>query len=145
MELFDRRASETFGELSLLLDKQANEARAWESGLVLRIDAGAVHRELQNSPAAALALAKLVAERMTLAEARLGEVALHAVKERLRRLLEHLAVAAGVRDSRGHLLRDGLTHEELAHMVGVGRVAVTRALRQLEREGAILRAGLARA
>lgn len=141
IELFDRHPGELFGELSLLLDEQVDEARAAESTLLFRIDGHALQSALRESQPATLALATLLARRMSLAEARIGGVTFHKVKERLLLLLDQLAADGGIADSRGYLLRDRLTHEELARMVGASRVSVSRALSQLRRAGQVVLSG----
>lgn len=141
IELFDRHAGEVFGEVSLLVGRQVFEAGAATRAQVVRFAADSVHAALRASQPASLALAQLLAKRVAILAEQLSEVAFQRVTERVRSLLERLATEGGVANSRGYLIRDPLTHEELAHMVGAGRAAVTRALGQLQREGTIVRAG----
>lgn len=138
LRLFDRRPGELFGELSLLLGRQMNEARAAGPSHVLRVPAEIVHTILRDHPRVTLALARLIADRMADAEARLGGSALRTVKDRLLRLLTQMARHSAVADSRGYLIRDPLTHNELAHMVGANRVTIIRALSALRREGKVI-------
>jgi len=138
MRLFTRRPRQLFGELSLVLDRQIDEARTSESALILHLGAERVHAVLRESQPATLSLARVIANRMAETEARLSAVALGTVKDRLRQLLESLAADSGIADSRGYLIRDRLTHAELARMVGTGRVTISRALRVLRQEGKII-------
>jgi CRP-like cAMP-binding protein len=55
--------------------------------------------------------------------------------------LRRLAVDAGVVDSRGRIIADRLTHEELARLIGASRVAVSGALVALRRSGHIAMSG----
>ncbi len=141
MHLFTRTAGQLFGEVSLFLGQQVNEARASPAALAVRVDAEALRAALARSPAATLALMALLAERVAAAEARVAEVAIRSVKERLRLFLRHLAADAGVADARGYLLPDRLTREEIAHLVGTSREAVSRGLGRLQREGEVVLSG----
>ncbi len=136
--IFERNSGEVFGEASLLLGRQVLEARAADHVVAFRMGADCVHAVLRESQPATLALATLLARRMASTETRLGAVAIYKVKERLRYVLQELATERNVADSRGYILRDRLTHQALAHMVGAQRVSVSRALAELRREGAIL-------
>lgn len=135
LELFIRTRGQLFGEASLFLGRQVDEARAETSALAIRIAAKALRPVLVNSSTAAQALGLLLAERLEIAEARLSEGAIHSVPKRLLLLLERLARAAAIQDGRGLLLPDYLTHDELAHLLGTTRESVSRALGQLRREG----------
>ncbi|MFI5395818.1 MAG: Crp/Fnr family transcriptional regulator [Candidatus Binatia bacterium] len=127
-----------FGEVSLLLNRQINEARAVQESEGLSIDAGLMRAVLRQDPNAVAALGRIIGERIALTETRLGDLAVRGVKERLGLVLDELAVADGVSDSRGYLIRDRLTQIELAQMVGASRVAVNRALTELRRSGQII-------
>jgi CRP/FNR family transcriptional regulator len=141
IELFTRHRGELFGEASLWFDHQINEARALHDGVVLRLQAAAARAALDDSLAATLALASLMARRLALVEERIGEVAVHSVKQRLLRVFARLKAGARAADTRGYLLPDRLTQEELASMVGASRIAVSQALRALRRTGHIRMSG----
>ncbi len=141
MEIFRRCRNELFGELSLWFDKHVNEARALERSLAVRIPAEGFRSALAKSQPAMLALVALLAKRLAVAEARLGEIGVHSVKERLLRVFARLTAGARAADSRGDLLPDRLTQEELASLVGASRVAVSHALGTLKRTGDITVSG----
>ncbi len=140
VDLFLRHPGQLFGEVSLLLGQHANEARALVAATAGRIDAAALRAVLAKSQPTTLALARLIAERMAVAETRLGEVAPRGVKHRLLRALQRLAAEAEMHDSRGWLLPE-VTQEELGRLVGASRVAVNHALGALRTENCIAMAG----
>jgi CRP-like cAMP-binding protein len=129
---------ELFGELSLFVGRQVGEARAVRASTVAVLRADAVAAALNEHPRAMADLAGLLAERRLAAEARLAELAMHSVGDRLLCLLRRLAHDVAVPDSRGRLIRKRLTHEELACLVGADRVSVTRSLGKLRRSGHVL-------
>ncbi len=135
--LFIHRPGQLVGASSLFLGKQPTEARALTPAVIIALDAEALHAAVTATPAASLALTKLLAERLAVAEARLGEVATQEVKDRLLPALARLAADVGVADSGGRLLPDWLTRDYLASAIGAGREIVSRALGKLRREGLI--------
>jgi len=136
VELVTRRARQVFGEISLIVGRQICQARTVERSLVARVGSEVARDALRQCRAAADAMDGLVAARLVDAEARLAAMAALNVKDRLLDLLQR---QGGVTDSRGKLLSDRFTHEELGRMVGANRVSVTRALDDLQREGRIVR------
>ncbi len=137
VEVASRSAGHLFGELSLLLGRHNGAAVVAEPGLIGTFSRDVFRRTVHESAQARDALMVLVAEDAVQAEIRMSETVL-TVQDRLQRLLKHLAAEVGIADSRGTLLQGRFGHEELARMLGVGRVAVTRALSALRREGRII-------
>jgi CRP/FNR family cyclic AMP-dependent transcriptional regulator len=141
IELSTHRAHELFGELSLPLGRHVNEARALVPAVAIRIEGGALWPPLAEGAPAARALAQLLAERTAAGIARLGEIAMPGVKDRLCLLVERLAADTRTVDSDGCHLPDGLTRDHLARMVGASREAVSRGLSRLQREGKVILRG----
>jgi CRP-like cAMP-binding protein len=135
------RAGQLFGEASLFSGSHVNEARALEASIIRQLDARACRAALEAHPRAALALTTLMAERRMVAEARLCELASASVQRRVLLQLQRFAGEASVGDSRGRIIADRLTHEELGRLVGASRVAVSRALGALRRCGHITVSG----
>ena len=54
------------------------------------------------------------------------------LRQRLARMLTRLAVTGGQSDEKGGAVVSDVSHEELAHMLGATRQAVSRALKELE-------------
>jgi CRP/FNR family transcriptional regulator, cyclic AMP receptor protein len=136
LQLFVRQTGELFGEASLWLGCQVHEARTLRHSVFLKIRAKGFRAALEQHGPATLELAGLMAHRLVLAEARLGEVAVHSVRERLTRLFSRLAVVRSITD-REQVLPERFTQEELGRCVGASRVAVSHALRDLRRAGQI--------
>lgn len=61
------------------------------------------------------------------------------VEETLFKMLAWLAKKFGRGVDKGHLLDLGLTHQDLAELLGTTRVTITRLIRQLEQQGMINR------
>ena len=135
--LCSRTVGEVFGESSLLYGRQVNEACAAEPCSLARIDAAHIRRALQRSPAASLALARLLAKRLALLEVQLTQGSGSSVLQRVEFLLERLAAHSQNADRRGVLLPYRTTQAEIAQLVGASRVAVSRALRTLRGSGRI--------
>jgi CRP/FNR family cyclic AMP-dependent transcriptional regulator len=141
VELGMARPGDLFGELSLFYGRQLEEARALETTDVLALPAEQSHAAIAAHAPAAFAFARLLADRRLLLERRLTETAVYPVRERVRIELERLARNTTVSDSRGYIITDRLTHEELARLVGANRVTVSRAVGELCRRGLITVSG----
>jgi CRP/FNR family transcriptional regulator, cyclic AMP receptor protein len=139
--LFIRRRGELCGEMSFWFGRQVNEVRGAESSWIARIPVDGLQQALHESAPATLALSALLAKRAADAEARLGEVMVHGVKQRLVLLLERLAAGAAIQHPQGALLLDPFTHEELSRMIGASRVAVSQALAALRESRQIIMSG----
>jgi CRP-like cAMP-binding protein len=63
------------------------------------------------------------------------------VRDRLLTALAELGSKLGTQNERGILLKVPLTHQDLADLVGATRPIITLQLRDLERDGAIIREG----
>jgi CRP-like cAMP-binding protein len=80
----------------------------------------------------------LLAERLGSTSERMAEVANKEVTSRLASQIVRLLESEGVVErGGGHRLPSAYTHEELGAMIGAGRVAVTRALGELQEEGVV--------
>ena len=80
----------------------------------------------------------LLAERLAESNERMAEIAHKEVLSRLAGQVLRLLEDEGVVDRRGgYRLPAAYTHEELGAMIGAWRVAVTRALAELQEEGAV--------
>lgn len=137
LQLFTHHPKDLIGEVSILLGRHIDEARALETSVVISLPVDSLRKAILASQAATRALAHLTATRLAIVEARLGEVAVHSLRERLLFILQRLSEHAP-RDSRGYLLSERLTRPELARLVGATREAVSRALARLVREGHII-------
>lgn len=135
------RPGDLFGAASLLLGRQAHEARALEPAVVAAFAADTFRAALEANPSALWALAALLAEGSALLESRLIDLALRDVPGRVLDALVGIARTTTVSDRRGRIITDRVTHEELARLVGANRVSVSRALSLLRRRGDIAMCG----
>ena len=69
--------------------------------------------------------------------ARLADFALHAIPQRLERMLAEFSERYGVVEERGVLIDIPLLHREIASIVGTTRESVTVRLNAMRREGTI--------
>src|SRR4029453_10921909 len=85
-------------------------------------------------PAVALELLRMIADRLRASDRRRVEFGAYGTTRRVARLLVDLA-AEGTPSEAGVLLRNGLTQDDLAGMVGASRESVARALASLRELG----------
>jgi CRP/FNR family transcriptional regulator, cyclic AMP receptor protein len=79
----------------------------------------------------------LLAQRLGSSNERMAEIAHKEVVSRLSSQILRLLESEGVVDREGQKLPAAYTHEELGTMIGAGRVAVSRAFKELREEGAV--------
>jgi CRP/FNR family cyclic AMP-dependent transcriptional regulator len=84
-----------------------------------------------------LRLVRDLAQRLHDSEARYADVVGKDVPARLATLILTLVDSEGVVSSESYRIPTHYTHDQLASMIGCKRVAVTRAFRKLEEEGAV--------
>jgi CRP-like cAMP-binding protein len=90
---------------------------------------------LAGHPAIAIELLREVAARLRSSDRRLVEFGAYDTTRRVARLLADMAAAAGRPSAAGVVLRDRLTQDDLAGMVGASRESVARALATLRSLG----------
>jgi len=118
--------------------RNAVHVRAAEPGVLAFMGREDLDRFVLAKPEVGLGMMDLLAERLGQSNERMAEIACKGVLSRLAGQLLRLLEGEGVVDRRGgYRLSFAYTHEELGAMVGAGRVAVTRALRELQEEGAL--------
>ena len=89
-------------------------------------------------PSIGLQVIKNLSKRMTVLSDRVESIALSTIAEKLYHSLLLVANEYGKRESRGFVIDLPFTHEELSFLVGVHRVSITRALKELRRTGRII-------
>jgi CRP/FNR family cyclic AMP-dependent transcriptional regulator len=141
IELGGRGPGELFGELSLLLGRQVNEARSTAAAVAIRIERSGFRAILGADTPAMQLVADLVARQMAALEARLREIAVGSLRDHLSLVIERLAADAHVHDADGDHLPREITRAQLARVVGASREAVSRALSRLQREGRVILRG----
>jgi len=122
---------EIFGELSVLTgEERSADVTALTDCHLGIIPAIEFLGLLDKIPALSKSLLKLLAYRLRNSSAKLGELALLDVTERVKQTLRSLAVED--RENGGLVVTRRPTHQMLASMVGTSREMVTRALSLLE-------------
>src|SRR5215203_6654842 len=120
-----------------LVDTHAVHAQAVEPSVVAFMRREDLDRFILKNPEVGLRMMDLLAERLGSSNERMAEVAHKDVVSRLASQILRLLESEGVVDPEGYKLPAAYTHEELGTMIGAGRVAVSRALKDLREAGAV--------
>jgi len=120
-----------------LVDIHAVHAQAVEPSVVAFMRREDLDRFILKNPEVGLRMMDLLAERLGSSNERMAEVAHKDVVSRLASQILRLLESEGVVDPEGYKLPAAYTHEELGTMIGAGRVAVSRALKDLREAGAV--------
>lgn len=124
-----------FGEMTALGQRMHQTyAEALTDCLICVMSRSDVENILLSDPRVAIRIAQSIGKRLAEAEARLEEMAFRSVPERLASLLLRLADRT---DWRGRRMVDGLTHQQLAELVGSYRETVTLTLNQFRADSLI--------
>ncbi len=107
--------------------------------MVAFMNRDALDRFVLKNPEVSLRMMDLLAERLGSTSERMAEVAQKGVFSRLASQILRLVESEGVVERGGgsYGLPSAYTHEELGAMIGAGRVAVSRALKELREAGAV--------
>ncbi len=120
---------ELVGELGLFQDgSRAAHVTALEDACVLSLEKSVLLRALERSPAASLALCRLLASRVRQLAQHFEEVTAMPVEQRLARKLVFLAARWGEPGARGVGISLELSQEELAQLVDTSRQSVNKCL-----------------
>jgi CRP/FNR family transcriptional regulator, cyclic AMP receptor protein len=127
-----------FGELALGgLRSGEVYARALVPSLVCSLKTQHVQQLIESNPQVGIAIVRLLSERLREAEVRLAELAYMQVSARLANLILRLSASEGIMSREGIRIETPYTHRQLGTMIGAKREAVTRAMIELQEEGAI--------
>lgn len=120
-----------FGEMSLVGQRMYNTfAEAADDCLICVMSRTDVERLVIDKPKVALRILETTGRRLQEAEARLEDMAFKGVPARLSSLLIRLSAEQGK-------VIDGMTHQELAEMVGTYRETATQVLNEFKEQGLI--------
>ena len=111
--------------------------RALEPSLVCGIQREDLERAVHDNPEVGLRLAHTLADQLQLMEDRWADMVEKEVPQRLAGVIYMLVEGVGVMTPEGPMIPTRYTHNQLASMVGSNREAVTRAMGDLQGEGAI--------
>lgn len=132
------RAGETFGEAAFTARWfKGSYAEALAPSRVALIDRDYLGRLVYADPRIGVRMIQLLSERLSAYEDKIAEVSLKEVPSRLAGLILDLARSEGVVTSEGCKIPTRYTQEQLGTMIGAKRVAVTRALTGLRKDGAV--------
>ncbi len=133
---------EFFGDLSLLDGRpRSASAEAARKTVLLTLEREDLTELVLSRPKAALAILRVIAERLRETDQMASDLAFLDVSGRLARRLLDLAASNGREWEDGVLINVTITQEELANMIGVTRESVNRNLGMFRRLGLISREG----
>jgi CRP/FNR family transcriptional regulator, cyclic AMP receptor protein len=129
------QAGAVFGKMAVLGQRLGESyAEATCESLVCVMSRSDVERLLLNDPRVAMRLAESLGHRLAEAESRLEDMAFKSVSARLASLLLRIAED---NDWRGRRMVKGLTHQQIAEIIGTYRETVTLTLNELQSAGHI--------
>src|SRR5215212_1574073 len=127
-----------FGEMAVAGQGSGKvRARALVPSLVCTLKTEALEQLIERNPAVALAVVRMLSERLRQAEVRFAELAHKQVPARLASLILRLGASEGIMSREGIRIDTAYTHEQLGTMIGSNREAVTRAMKELREKGAV--------
>jgi CRP/FNR family transcriptional regulator, cyclic AMP receptor protein len=127
-----------FGEMALTGQSlHGLYVRALAASTVISLRREDLERLILNTPEVGLRLVRDLAQRLHDSESRYADIVSKDVPARLATQILLLVDSEGVVSRKGYRIPTHYTHEQLGSMIGCKRVAVTRAFRTLEEEGAV--------
>ncbi len=127
-----------FGELEgLSTGTRHSFAEAVTDVVVCTLRDTDLERLMRTYPEVAVRMVRILSSRLRELEDLLERLVLSSVRTRILHLLAKLAESFGVLEGRFLRLDVGLTHQDLADMVGCSRETVTLTLRELARRGVV--------
>ncbi len=130
-------AGTMFGEPGFTAWSQGAYAEALEPSRVALVGLDLLRSLVYDRPEVSLKIIELLSERLHLYGSRMTDIALKEVTARLASLILNLVESQGISSEEGHKIPTRYTHEQLGTMIGAQRVAVTRALGELRKAGAV--------
>lgn len=132
------RDGEFFGEAAFTpRHRKGAYAEAMETSRVGLMNRESLSQLIRESPLVGMKAVELLCERLSACEERMVGVSLKKVPSRLAGLILDLDHSEGVSTPEGRKITTRYTHEQLGAMIGAKRVAVTRALTELQKSGAV--------
>lgn len=132
---------DVFGEIFLGVKRRPFEATALVDSVVTVISRPTFEKLLASISQLGVNFISLLSRRLAEAEAKIGQFSHTWAYERLERVLLNLSRAHGQETRRGRRIDIHLTHQLLADIIGASRETVSRHLKRLEQQGALLRDG----
>jgi CRP/FNR family transcriptional regulator, cyclic AMP receptor protein len=136
-------AGEMFGEAAFTSrEGKGSYAQAIAPSKVALLNRSTFNRLVRREPEVGIRAVEFLSERLSFYEQRIADIGLKKVPARLASVILQLVEQDGIvtGDDR-YRIRTHYTHEDLASMIGAKRVAVTRAMKDLRKAGAVRLAG----
>ncbi len=138
VQIGEIRDGDCLGELSLL-DGLYRAHCAFSVGPsdILVLHKKDFERLYQDHPQVSQKINELLARRLRVAYTIIEDASLLTMRDRLTRLLSRLAYSIGEPGEESSIVIRGTTHEHIGRMLGSTRQAITREIKQLEKEGLV--------
>ena len=138
VQMMDFRDGACFGEISMI-DGLPHPNNAFSSGdtELLVLEKRDFDRLYAEHHEIARQLNATLCHRLRTVSANAEDASILTLKERLPRLISRLATSHGIRDPSGVIVIAQISHNDLAHMLGVTRQSVSREIKGLERTGLV--------
>ena len=132
-------AGSIFGEIAIAAQGSGKvRARALVPSLVCTLKTEVLEQLIERNPAVALAIVRMLSDRLRQAQVRFAELAHKQVLARLASLILRLSASEGIVSREGIRIGTPYTHQQLATLIGSNREAVTRAMKEeLREKGAV--------
>lgn len=135
-------SGDLFGEITMMQeDYDQVITKAHTNTKVCKIYKNDLMSYLEKNPHLYNSILLMVTTKFRILMSQLYDNAYFDAKQRLYRLLKRLSVQHGIEVKGGKRIDLKLTHEELGNMINSTRSTVTRLLKELEKEGDIIRRG----
>lgn len=132
------KAGTMFGEMSFTAGRsQGAYAQALERSRVCMMSHDQLKGLIAKNPEVGLKVAEVLSERQALYGDRMADIGFKGVTARLAGLILQLVKSEGVVTPEGYRISTRYTQEQLGTMIAAQRVAVTRALGELQKAGAV--------
>jgi CRP/FNR family transcriptional regulator, cyclic AMP receptor protein len=126
-----------FGEAALVGEPEGTYAEILELSRIAYLRTELLREIVRNNPEVGIRVAELLTARMRLYADKMVDIALKEVPARLAHLFLWLAEIEGTVNPEGYSVPNRYTHELLGTMIGAKRVAVTRAMSKLRKDGLV--------
>lgn len=142
MTLDIRQAGDFLGEN--MLNDQAEfpvSAVCLEDTLICGFTKGGFEDLVTKHPKIGLQVIKNLSARIDWLTSRVGSMSLSSLEQRLYQVLVQVAKEHGRKQGQSLILPMPFTHEDLSFLVGAHRVSITRAIKELKKNGRLLQEG----
>jgi CRP/FNR family transcriptional regulator len=126
-----------FGEAALVGEPEGSYAEILEPSRIAFLSVNVLRQTIRNNPEVGLKIAELLVRRLQLYADKIADLTLKEIPARLASLLVWLAEIEGTVIAGSYLVPSRYTHEQIGAMIGAKRVAVTRAMSKLRKDGVI--------